>query len=254
MAGWGFLMTPLLSLALLIPQDPAPPTAPSALELGREFCGKIAAAPVVHLVAEAILLSPDAERPDIVHRWRLEIDTWLAKGGRSRSFLRWSDAAAGAEAPRKALVTISDGKRVCSWVEGDASYRARKQPERFVPYPLPEVFAAFEGDAEGRVPTMADAQGFVWNEELGSLPTLAIVDEGEEPSPVTWISFRPEGELAGYCTLFPEEAGGETLRALVRKLERLERLPEAFPGFAPPQGMREEPPEPEPREPDERQD
>jgi hypothetical protein len=254
---WG-VPAPLLGALLLAGQDPAPPVvppaAPSAVELGRELCRRIAAAPVLHVVAEAQLLSPDEERPDVVHRWRLEIDTWLAKGGRSRSVLRWSDAAAGAEAPRKVLVTLSDGKRVTSWVEGEASFRSRKQPERFVPYPLPDLFAAFEGDGEAHVPPMADAHGFVWNEELGSLPTVVILTEGEEPAPVTWISFRteskpgaelggkPAGDLAGFCTLFPEAAGGETLRAVVRKLEALEHLPEGFPGFAPPQGMSEEAP------------
>jgi hypothetical protein len=246
---WG-VPAPLLGALLLVGQDPAPPVvppaAPSAVELGRELCRRIASAPVLHLVAEALLLSPDEERPEIVHRWRLEIDTWLAKGGRSRSVLRWSDAAAGAEAPRKVLVTLSDGKRIASWVEGEASFRSRKQPERFVPYPLPDLFAAFEGDGEAHVPPMADAHGFVWSEELGSLPTVVILTEGEEPEAVTWISFRSEeelaGDLAGFCTLFPEAAGGETLRAVVRKLEALEHLPEGFPGFAPPQGMSEEAP------------
>jgi hypothetical protein len=235
--------------AAQVPSQPAPSPPPAnPLYLYQDFARRLHEAPVVHLTASGTLLTPDEQEPLQVHRWKLAIEVWMQKGGKSRTLVRWTRDEPETQTPPEsfAQVTLSDGEHTYTWFEGEPLYRREKLAEPvFIPYPLPESFAVFDGDLAKRLPPAVDGGGFVWSQELGALPTVVLLDERHPQSePATWMSFRAtSGLLAGYCVLQPDAQSGDTLRVLLKTLEFLSELPKDLPGFKPPEAMREAPPE-----------
>ena len=187
---------------------------------------------------------PDLQEPERVERWRIDADIWLAKGGRARAVVRWSPELPGGGEPEPAAerapctrISVSNGERVCAWTDGDALYSLESLDEPlYVPWPLPELFVAFEA-GPGRLPGAVDAGGRSWCKELAELPTVVIVDE-PELDPTTWITLRREtGLVAGWCTMTPEAFGGQTLRMVALSVELADELPADPPAFEPPKSM-----------------
>jgi hypothetical protein len=199
---------------------------------------------VAHVTLKGSLLTPDKVDAARVRIVDFDAEIWLQKGGRSQTTVHWSTPAAAPEqAPSISTQrTVSDGLHVFNWLESEHEYRRDELAEPlFVPYPLPEFFAVFDGPIEERLPTAAESRDFVWSQELGNQPTVVLLDEiNPRTEPATWVTFRRESGLpAGYCTLIPEQQGGDTLRVFFRGLEFLTELPKELPPFKTPEGLTE---------------
>jgi hypothetical protein len=253
-------LLPLLFASAVDAQEPpttpiAAPQAPiSATWLYQDFARKLHSAPVVHIRVTGELLTPDPADPAQTRFSGLDAEVWMLKGAKSRACVRWSTPGSQEGAPPNVSTQWirSDGLNSYTWFEGETQYQRESLAEGvFVPYPLPEFFAVFDGSLEERLPLATESKDFVWSKELGNQPTVVLLDElRPDAEPATWVTFRREsGLFAGYCTLVPERVGGETLRVHVRTTDFPATPPRDLGPFTPPQGMTECPPPPAPEPP-----
>ncbi len=228
-------MIPLLIFPLFLLQDPAP--APAALPapdpriLFNEWAGRLERAKVVHIVAEGVLVTADSAKPELSVRWSFSTDIWMAKGGRVNAKTHWTGPKPGKGEPESfTQIALANGKQTWAGFEGPKPLKeAVLTTARFVPYPLPEIFALFEGRADKDLPAAKVGGSFDWGEPVHSMPTVIVMDpEHPKTEPAFWYGFA-ERELAGWCTMNPESLGGDVLRGKLKKLEWLERLPEKDP-------------------------
>ena len=228
-------MIPLLILPLFLLQDPTP--APAALPapdpriLFNEWAGRLERAKVVHIVADGVLVNTDSAKPELSVRWSFSTEIWMAKGGRVNAKTRWTGPKPEQGQP-ESFTQIALANGVHTW-QGSEGTERLKQSElataRFVPYPLPEIFALFDGQADKDLPAAKVGGSFDWGEPVHTMPTVIVMDpQRPKTEPAFWYGFG-ERELAGWCTMNPERLGGDVLRGKLKKLEWLEKLPEQDP-------------------------
>ncbi len=230
-------MIPLLILPLILLQNPPPPPAQVATptadprELFVDWAKRLERAPVVHMVAEGVLVTADTKKPEISIRWTFATEIWMAKGGKVNAKTRWTGPRPAQGEPETfTSIAYANGKRTWQGFEGPkALEEAELSTPRFVPYPLPEIFGRFDGKAETDLPVAKVSVDFDWGEPVHTLPTVIVVDPLKPTTePAFWYGFA-EHELAGWCTMSPEHLGGDVVRGKLKKLEWLEHLPEKDP-------------------------
>jgi hypothetical protein len=238
-------MRALLILPLCLLQDPQPaPTpelapaapAPAPQALFSDWIARLERAPVLHLIADGVMLTTSQEAPDRSERWEFHSEVWMAKRGRVNARTRWTGPRPLEGEPESfTTLLFADGVHCWQGLESEAPLKQEKlSSARCVPYPLPEVFGLFDRPPDTALPETRVGETFDWGEPQRKLPTVVVLDpEQPESSPAFWYGFAGR-ELAGWCTMMPEELGGDVLRAKLVRLEWLERLPEKDPPrFAP---------------------
>lgn len=236
-------MNPLLIFPLCLLQDPQPAPAPAAAPapdpraLFSDWAGRLERAPVLHLLADGVWLTREKEQPEKSVRWEFHTEIWMAKGGRVNARTKWTGPRPEVGEPESfTSVLFADGKHSWQGIEGAQPLReSALTSARCVPYPLPEVFGLFDRAPQSALPATAVGESFDWGEPLRKMPTVVVLDpEDPKNEPAFWYGFGTR-DLAGWCTMLPERQGGDVLRAKIKQLDLLERLPEKDPPeFEPP--------------------
>src|SRR5688572_22021853 len=199
------LILPWLPLQTPPPEAPAPASSPAVdpRELYTALARRLERSPVIHLQAEGVLVTADKANPGASVRWSFDTEVWMAKGGKVNARTRWTGPRPEQGEPERfTAIALANGLRAWQGFEGPQPLEATELSRpRFVPYPLPEVFALFDGKLETELPAAQISKDFDWGKPERTIPTVIVVDPLEPASePAFWYGFA-KTELAGWCAM-----------------------------------------------------